>query len=682
MNLSNYFSSNEKWQIASFSKEKILEIKQKLTELREKSVDKQEIIDFVGQNLINQQLIERFTRYVYYADELAQYLKRKNYDLPLTTLVVQLKNQIDLISRSLSNLNQNSRNVKRFLKDNSFIEELIKPSQILFEKCKEIILDLENLKKFEQALSPNDIQLWIDINQIKDNSLSLTDIPELLNAWEEINDLKNYFDSLCKTDNKKKKKGVVQTIRFTDLANFLDTKPKELKDLYSNFIYFLRELDIIQEFEDEFINVHEKKEITQALKDLVVPIFSKVVKEKLNVIIEETIDIDKIHPLGEDQQFPALKPFLERKLSTFLPQLVSYYCTGLEKKYQDVINDVDDLGEFNNIVQNYSAKIDIFISIINSVESKVEILEILLSPYNKITESLKKILSNLVSDLERRKSEYEYYLKTIKKERLRDNINSFVSERIKKLNEYISEYEDETALLIREEFPQIKKMKKILNQCKDNIHQLKAEIHSKLDSIKNKDLDIHQIIKRWEDNYNKKKNQLNFLLSLMLTKIFKNFKEIIDEEESFFDSIADITDKDNLSEELPLNLSLSSLIADKMTDEELNDRMTELKARIAKNKNTIEICKEEISKIEEILGTRVKLREGITDSNVKCAVCHQMIKFGKENLIKCPFCESAYHYLCVASWLAKHNACPTCQNVFLDPNSNIYDVQEEENSHI
>ncbi|MBN1801936.1 MAG: hypothetical protein JW891_10545 [Candidatus Lokiarchaeota archaeon] len=683
MNVSNYFSSNEKWQINNFSKDELLGVKQKLVDLKEKSTDKQEIDEFVEQSLFNQQILERFTRYLSYADELTRYLKQKNYRLPLTVLTGQLKDQIELILKSLSNLIQNARNIKRFLKDTSFIDELLKPSQIMSDKCKEMILELDTFKNYENPISSDDIELWIDINKIKDNNITLQGIPDTLKAWDEILEIKNYFESLTNIDNKKKKKGIVHSIRFSDLFDFLVTKSKEQKKIFANFVYLLREQDIIREFEDEFINVHLKKEITKALKDLIVPIFSKVVKEKLNVIVEETMDVDKLAPLGEDQQHLDARELLEQKLSAFLPHLASYYCTGLEKKYQDIINEVDDLNEFNNIIENYSSKIDIFISIINSIEGKVKILEYLLEPYKKITESLRKILTNLISELERRKSEYEYYLKTIKKERLRDNINSFVSDQIKKLNEYISEYEDQTSLLIREEFPQIKKMRKILGNCKENIQELKAEIHAKLDSVKNKDLDIHQIIKRWEDNYNKKKNQLNFLLSLMFTKIFKNFKEIIEEEESFFDNIADITNQDNSLDDLPLNFTLSSVVADKMTDEELKDRLTELKARISKNEKTIELYQKEMSKMEDILETRVKLREGITDSNVKCAVCHQLIKFGKENLIKCPFCESAYHYLCVASWLAKHNACPTCQNVFLDPNSNFFDVQEEEeNSHI
>ena len=64
---------------------------------------------------------------------------------------------------------------------------------------------------------------------------------------------------------------------------------------------------------------------------------------------------------------------LEQKLSIFLPKLSSFYLTGLEKKYQEVINDVSEPAEFHNIVENYSSKISIFLSKINIIIEKVSV---------------------------------------------------------------------------------------------------------------------------------------------------------------------------------------------------------------------------------------------------------------------------------------------------------------------
>jgi len=85
-----------------------------------------------------------------------------------------------------------------------------------------------------------------------------------------------------------------------------------------------------------------------------------------------------------------------------------------------------------------------------------------------------------------------------------------------------------------------------------------------------------------------------------------------------------------------------------------------------------------MSKLEEILSSRIKLREGISVSDVHCTVCHKYINIAKENIIVCPFCGSVFHYLCVAYWLSKFNSCPMCSNQFLDPNLGLFEDQEGE----
>lgn len=54
--------------------------------------------------------------------------------------------------------------------------------------------------------------------------------------------------------------------------------------------------------------------------------------------------------------------------------------------------------------------------------------------------------------------------------------------------------------------------------------------------------------------------------------------------------------------------------------------------------------------------------------SVQCTVCHELILPRTTEIIKCSYCGSQYHYSCVYDWLARHNSCPMCQNVFLNPN--------------
>jgi hypothetical protein len=48
----------------------------------------------------------------------------------------------------------------------------------------------------------------------------------------------------------------------------------------------------------------------------------------------------------------------------------------------------------------------------------------------------------------------------------------------------------------------------------------------------------------WEDNFTSKKQQLSFLISLTLNKIVKNFKSLIEEEESLFGNITELSSQE------------------------------------------------------------------------------------------------------------------------------------------
>ncbi|MFX1327688.1 MAG: RING finger domain-containing protein [Promethearchaeota archaeon] len=66
----------------------------------------------------------------------------------------------------------------------------------------------------------------------------------------------------------------------------------------------------------------------------------------------------------------------------------------------------------------------------------------------------------------------------------------------------------------------------------------------------------------------------------------------------------------------------------------------------------------------------VKLKKENTEliRKVQCTICHKIVDSNRHQVINCSFCGSMYHTSCVSTWLAKYNACPMCQNVFLFPN--------------
>ena len=185
---------------------------------------------------------------------------------------------------------------------------------------------------------------------------------------------------------------------------------------YSDLIYLLYKNNIFEEFEgEEFINILERKEVIQQLKNFARPLAKGVINDKLRNVLEEVEEF----LLTEKDSKTNIKSILDQSISIFFPQIVEIYITGIEKKFQEKINDVNQSKEFEEIANYYYGKIDNFSSIIDDIEDWILGLENHLNPYENLTNSLKKILANVASEIFRRKNEYLNFIETVKNEELR-----------------------------------------------------------------------------------------------------------------------------------------------------------------------------------------------------------------------------------------------------------------------
>ena len=367
----------------------------------------------------------------------------------------------------------------------------------------------------------------------------------------------------------------------------------------------------------------------------------------------------------------------QQKFTEFLPKLIEYYFLSVDKNLQNLLNDIEgtETDEFVKLINSYREKVNAISLNIDEIDTWILRFDKYLIPYENITENLKKTLSRLNSELLRKKEEYQNYLASIKDEGLRVELRKFVDDKILKVNAMMSDYEDKTSVIIREELPQLKEIRELLRDYKMKIESIKSQIYEKIDEYKSRDIDTYQVIKHWEDNFYRKKQQLTFLLTILLNKIFKSFKDLIDEESILFAEITEITKQTENFEGLPMNFALSTFLAEKLTEDELRERITEINAKLSNITSSLGLYQVELAKVEEILSNKIKVKQGISVSDVQCTVCHQFINFAKDKLITCPFCGSTYHYLCVAAWLSKYNSCPMCQNNFLEPHSHMFDSE-------
>jgi len=674
---------NEIQEIHGYTKDEILEIKTTISKLISEKPESIELEDFV-KSKINYELISKYSDYI---KQIKNFINQMLLSQPVSYfffLKTEILNEIKQILNNLINLNSNGRNIKRLLKKNEFLESFLLETQELIEEVNAIISTLKyNIIKTEKVYD-DEIFLWIESNKIKNLNFKLDEISKDLQSWEEISGIFTFITSLVEVKGGKKVKShkeIILDFHFDELYQYFLSKPQKNIDAYNDLIYLLYINEVFKEYEseEEFINVLERKEITKNLKKKLRPVIITLIQDKIEDNINEILELDKQYDLeGKGQKGKLnIKTLMKEKFSDFLPKIIDLYFKGLDKKFQSIMNDLkdDSAEEFIKTVNSYYEKIDTFSLKLDEIDSWILRFDYFIKPYENITSTLKKTIASLSSEIIRRKSEYMSYLESVRDEGLRVDIRKYVDEKISEVNNMISSYEDQTSFLIREELPQLKQIRELLSEYKTKIENIKKEVYDKLDTFKENNIEMYQIIKHWEDNFNRKKQQLTFLLTVLLNKIFKSFKDLIDQESILFAEITEITKQTENFEGMPINFALSAFLAERLTEDELRERISEINAKINHLTSSLGLYQVELSKMEEILSNKVKLREGVSVSNVQCTVCHNFINFAKDKVITCPFCGSTYHYLCVAHWLERYNSCPMCQNQFLDPNLGLFETE-------
>ena len=668
-------------ELKAYNKSDILKIKNDISDLHSQTEKSTELNDYIEDKFRFHHLDE----YSNYVLEIISFIHQYLINTTKQSHIIikqTINDELNLISHSITNLISNAKSVKRHLKQNLFLNNYI----VLGKK---IINDINDvLKELKKNLAPikkeykNEREIWIRANKVKNLTFKLNEIPNDLLQWEEIKALNVFLISLVEADVKRKtksKKEQVYSFHFDELYQFILGKEKQKLNFYHDLIFFLYKKGFFEEFkkEEEFINVLERKEVLKSLKEEMRPFILSFINHNFNPILKEISKLDKEYGIDDAQPKGKFnrEALLKEKFTDLLSKIVNLYFNGLDKKFQSNISTVDvkETDKFVKIIDSFYSKIDSLSALIDAFDTWLLSFDEFLKPYESITNSLKKTLSSLSSEIYRRKEEYANYLMSIKDESLRIEVRNLVDKKISEVNKIISSYEDETSLIIREELPQLRKVREIIKNYKKQIELIKEDVYKALNKYKDSNVDMYNIIRYWEKNFNRKKQQVTFLLSILVNKIFKNFKDLIDEESILFAEITEITKQAENFEGLPFNFALSAFLAERLTEGELKERIGEIEAKINQITTSLGLYQVEKAKLDEILSNKVKIRTGVSASNVQCTVCHKNIDFSRNQVITCPFCGSTYHYLCVADWLSRYNSCPMCQNQFLDPNLGLFE---------
>ncbi len=669
---------NDIREIHSFKKDEILEIKKEVLKLKSEDSEAVRLNEYLTSKLhLSGNIYDNYSNYIEDLKSFADKYLLSTDSSEYFYLKSEVFEELQLISDNLQNLSSNIRNVKRIIKKSIFLTEALKKIENLLKESTHLGSEIQQSIEDFKSIHEDSLSLWTEINRIKNLNFKLNEVPVSIEKWSEIKDLITFIVSLndvFQNKRKKDKKERILTFHFEEIYQFFYSKDESKIKFYSDLIYLLSSNGVYEIFQgEEFINILERKEVIQHLKEYINPLLIELIEKKLEAILKEIEEFD----IKEKDEVLNLKSLKQQKISSFLPKIVDFYIISLEKRFQEKIHDVIEAEKFEEITEFYYKKIEDFSGVINEIEDWILNIENFLYPYENITVSLRKIFSNVSSEIFRRKNEYLSFIQTVKDEETRVEIRKFVSDKISEVNDLIRIYEDEASAIIKEEFPQLKRIREILKEYSKKIQEIKDSVYKKLNAVKENDVDLYQVIKYWEDSLNRKRQQLTFLMSLLLNKIFKSFKDLIEKEGILFATITEITEQTENFEGLPLNFALSSFLAEKLSEDELKERISELKSKVNQLNNSLGLYQVELAKLETILANRVKIRKGISASDVQCTVCHKYINFANDKVITCPFCGSTYHYLCVAFWLSKYNSCPMCQNHFLEPHSELFESDEE-----
>ena len=422
---------NDVREIKGFSKEDILNIKKAIDKFKAEKSDSPEIDDFL-KTKFSREILDCYSNYFeeirYFAD-IYLIPKDNSEKLNFHNLKSGILEEIKLYSNNLLNLKLNCRNIKRFLKQNSFLDEFLTTIQSLIDEFNELHSELEKSQYKFEGLYDNISYIWIEANKIKNLNLKINEFPSALTKWNEIKELYDFIEDSNQDvikKKKKKKKGVYLTLYFADIYQFYNKKQDGKIDIYSDLIFLLFQNTLIEEFKEvediqEYVNILDRKEIIQKLKKFIRPIVKSLIEDKLKAILDEIDKLDKNFTLEEDKKKINLKTVLEQKISISLPKIADYYLNGLEKKYQATISDLKEYDEFKNVVKYYSEKVDILYSLVEELSLHFGDFESSFGPYEEIISSFEKIIDNILTEITRRKDEYLYYLKLVRKERNIEN---------------------------------------------------------------------------------------------------------------------------------------------------------------------------------------------------------------------------------------------------------------------
>jgi len=296
-----------------------------------------------------------------------------------------------------------------------------------------------------------------------------------------------------------------------------------------------------------------------------------------------------------------------------------------------------------------------------------------LKPYQKATLKFEDIIEDLTIEINRKQEEFEDYSEVLYEQDTRASVDKELDVVLHLLDDKLTSYEERTLYLVEEEIPQIKQISEIMKNFEKEFDEIHVRAQNIFKKYKKDDVSIYDAVKRWEETYFAEKHRAEFIITKMLSTLIEKFKPIMKKEQGFMQSSSEFGLEEKYSS---LMLSPDIVNPETLTDGQLRSQMEYLDKKL----KDLEEMKSEYTRTKIAYKALLERRlesKGDIKSKI-CVICHKNVDVVSDDYIKCEFCGRLSHYLCSAWWLEKHNSCPVCGNVYLQPGSELYDSDQVE----
>ncbi len=509
-----------------------------------------------------------------------------------------------------------------------------------------LVLNRCNKKLKEFAGMQNEFleeaQIWGNVREIVGEPFKLNKIPKVLERDSIIVQIYQNAKELPAT------KGGNQVFSLKEFLPVLKTKYPDQGKLVVEIVYVLYLMGILVVAESRrYATKSEKREIKDALEALLLPFYAKLVKflfPATNLPSAATVDqIKKLLP-------PALEANQKELETTPTAQSVAEttktYSSGIDK----IALKMDALGAFLTKCQE------------------------LIGPEIIIFPALTQLHAYLQDDLRRKEGEFIDYVKNVENESQKGELQEKISGIIKDLENSLQTYEEKTRQLLKEKFQQLQEVEVELKQFEkkylETVQQVASLIRQYGDE---RHVNIYSVLKNWEGYLTDFQKKMKFTASNLFTSLADRFKPLLEQERELNEKIQGI-------ELNPSNIETPSqwLTPVNLSHAENRQRIKSIDQRLKEMDTLREHLLRERLGIEKYLAGTIQSEEKIETK--QCVVCHKNINFAEDQFIKCPSCNRAAHYLCLAWWLEKHNNCVVCGAEYVIPDNYTYPDDEEQSS--